>query len=237
MKKTKTEAPFWDHVVELRNRMLWVVAAVVVFSIAGYIIFPYFVQFISGILGEKLYINTIAEGFFTRMDVSLIFGCICALPLFIIQVCLFTFPGLTGHEKKIVLWSIIAAFALFSTGIFFTFQSVLPASLRFFKAEGIFPGNVGMMINYSKFIEFIFKFMLACGLCFEFPVVLIVLLQFNILTTAILVKNLKYVIVVIFILAAVLAPDVISQITLALPMVILYLLTLMAASFFRIGAR
>lgn len=94
-----------------------------------------------------------------------------------------------------------------------------------------------MMINYSKFIEFIFKFMLACGLCFEFPVVLIVLLQFNILTTAILVKNLKYVIVVIFILAAVLAPDVISQITLALPMVILYLLTLMAASFFRIGAR
>lgn len=117
MKKTKTEAPFWDHVVELRNRMLWVVAAVVVFSIAGYIIFPYFVQFISGILGEKLYINTIAEGFFTRMDVSLIFGCICALPLFIIQVCLFTFPGLTGHEKS--CYGRLSPHSLFSRQAYF----------------------------------------------------------------------------------------------------------------------
>jgi sec-independent protein translocase protein TatC len=215
--------------------MLWVAIAVLVFSTGGYIVFPYFVQIISGILGEKLYINTIVEGFFTRMNVSFIFGCICALPIFIIQVCLFVFPGLTANEKRIVLGAIISAFLLFAAGVFFSVKSVLPASIRFFKTEGIFPGNVGMMINYSKFIEFIFKFLLACGLCFEFPVVIIVLLQFHILTIAILLKNLKYVIIVIFIIAAVLAPDVVSQITLAVPMVVLYLLTLAAASFFRIG--
>jgi sec-independent protein translocase protein TatC len=237
MKGKNTEVPFWDHVVELRNRMLWVVSGVLVFSIAGYLIYPYFVQLISGILGEKLYINTIVEGFFTRMNVSLIFGCICALPIFILQVCLFIFPGLTAHEKNIVLGSIIAAFVLFAAGVFFSIQSVLPASLRFLKTEGFFPGSVGLMINYSKFIQFIFKFLLACGFCFEFPVVLIVLLQFNVLTVAALVKNLKYVIIVIFAIAAVLAPDVVSQITLALPMIALYLLTLLTASLFRIGVR
>jgi sec-independent protein translocase protein TatC len=237
MKGKKKEAPFWDHVVELRNRMLWVASAILVFSVAGYLIYPYFVQLISGILGEKLYINTIVEGFFTRMNVSLIFGCICALPIFILETCLFIFPGLTAREKNIVLGSIIAAFVLFAAGVFFSIQSILPVSLRFFKREGFFPGSVGLMINYSKFIQFIFKFLLACGLCFEFPVVMIVLLQFHILTIAVLVKNLKYVIIVIFTIAAFLAPDVISQITLALPMIVLYLLTLLAASLFRIGAR
>jgi len=229
--------PFWDHVVELRNRMLWVVSGILAFAIAGYLIYPYFVQIISGILGEKLYINTIVEGFFTRMNVSLIFGCICALPIFILQACLFIFPGLTAREKNIVLGSIIAAFVLFAAGVFFSIQSVLPASLHFFKTEGFFPGSVGLMINYSKFIQFVFKFLLACGFCFEFPVVLIVLIQFHVLTVATLVKNLKYVIIVIFAIAAVLAPDVVSQITLALPMIVLYLLTLLTASVFRVGVR
>ncbi|MGA2141873.1 MAG: twin-arginine translocase subunit TatC [Brevinematales bacterium] len=234
--KKKPEEPFWDHVVELRNRMLWAASAVLIFSIAGYIVYPYFVQIISGVLGEKLYVNTIVEGFFTRMNVSFVAGFICALPVFILQLCLFIFPGLTAREKNIILGSIITAFALFAFGIIFSIHSVLPASLRFFKNEGFFPGSISLMINYSKFIEFIFKFLLACGLCFEFPVVMIVLLQFRIITITLLVKNLKYVIIVIFVIAAVLAPDVVSQIILALPMIVLYLLTLLAASVFRIGA-
>ncbi len=206
------------------------------FAIIGYIIFPHFIQIVSSILGEKLYINTIVEGFLTRMNVSLIFGCICALPVFIIQICLFIFPGLTAGEKRIVLASIISAFVLFSVGVFFSFQSILPVSVRFFKTEGFFPGNVGLLINYSKFIEFFFKFLLCCGLCFEFPVVLLVLVQLNILTVKMLIKNFKYVVIIIFIIAAVFAPDVISQISLALPMIGLYLLTLAAASIFKIGA-
>ncbi len=227
---------FWEHVYELRNRLLFVLVAVTLFSIAGYIIFPLIIENIYKILGEKLYATSIAEGFSMRLKISVIFGLILALPLLIIQLLLFIFPALNKKEKTIVLSLVISSFILFVLGVIFSFNVVLPASINFLKSREFFPDNINRLISYNNFITFFFQFLLCFGICFEFPIVIILLLKLNLIKMSFLIKKFKYVVVIIFIIAAILTPpDAFSQVMMALPLLALYLACIIIGKIFGLG--
>lgn len=235
MNKEK-EMPFWDHVYEIRNRLLIVIGAILIFSIVSGILYPYIIREIGNIIKEKIHIFTYPEGFVTLINISVLLGIFFSIPVFLFQILLFIFPALKKKEKAYMLAVLLTSYVLFLFGIFFAYKSVLPISINFFKQKVFYPENVGRVISFEKFISFLFQFLMGFGLCFQFPIVLIFLLKINVIKTKALIKNFKYVVAFIFIISAVLTPpDIVSQILLATPMIILYLFCILIGKIFKLG--
>jgi len=235
-KTTSKQMPFWGHIYELRRRLFIIIAALLIFSFAGYYIFPYIVKILIALLKEELYASDITEGFTLRLKFSFILGAILTIPIFLFELILFIIPALKKQEKIILLITTTCAFILFIAGVIFSYKVVMPYSIAFLKSEVFFPENIKRIISYEKFLIFFFQFLLAFGLCFQFPIILIVLLKLGIIKFSFLTKNIKYFIVAIFIIAAILTPpDVQSQIFMAVPLLGLYFLTILIAKIFKIG--
>lgn len=227
---------FWEHVYEIRNRLLVVLVSIVIFSIGCYIIFPFLFEVIYSTIGEELYVTKIAEGFITRLRISVLGGVLLSIPLFLFQVILFVFPALKKKEKIFMLLIMISTFILFLFGIIFAYRSVLPVSIQFLKSKAFFPDNVNRLISYEMFIGFFFQFLIGFGVCFQFPVILIFLMKIGVLKIKTLIKSFKFVLAFIFLFAAIITPpDIMSQILMAIPMTILYLLSILIGKLFGLG--
>jgi len=227
---------FWEHIYEIRNRLLVVLISVIVFTVGTYFVFPYFFKSIHIIIGEELYATGIAEGFLTRLRTSILGGLFFSIPLLIFQIILFIFPALKKNEKIFMLLLMISTFFLFLFGIIFAYKSVLPISIRFLKSKAFFPENVSRLISYEMFIGFFFQFLIGFGVCFQFPVVLIFLMKIGILNVNTLIKNFKFVFAGVFLLSAVITPpDIVSQILLAIPMIFLYAVCILIGKLFKLG--
>ena len=221
---------FWEHVYEIRNRLLVVMAFTVVFAAGSYLFFPYLFSLVHDVLGEELYATDITEGFVTRLRVSVLTGFFLSIPLLLFQIVLFIFPALKKKEKAVMLSLLLTTFILFLAGLAFAWKTVLPVSVRFLKSRAFFPENVSRLISYRTFISFFFQFLIGFGLCFQFPIALLFLLKAGFLSITGLVKGFKYVIAGIFLVAAIITPpDVVSQILLAVPMILLYLASILTA--------
>lgn len=232
----KKEMTFWEHIYELRKRVIIVLISITVFSIVGYITFPYYFNFIYEVIKEELHVFNIQEGFTVRLKLSILIGIFLSIPVFIFQAVLFIFPALKKTEKIFFLSGIICSFTLFIFGVIFAYKSVLPVSILFLKSKSFFPNNVVPEFSYEKFVIFFFQFLIAFGLCFQFPIILLLLLKFGIIKMNILTKNFKYVVIVIFIIAAILTPpDWVSQVCMAIPMLVLYILTIIVGKIFKLG--
>ena len=227
---------FWEHVYEIRNRLLIVLISVLVFSIGCYIVFPLFFHIIHTIIDEQLFATQIAEGFLTRLRISILGGIFFSIPLFLFQVILFIFPALKKQEKIFILLLMLSTFSLFLFGIMFAYKSVLPISMQFLKSEAFFPENVSRLISYEMFIGFFFQFLIGFGLCFQFPVVLIFLMKIGVLQVESLIKNFKFVIAGVFLISAIITPpDIVSQILLSIPMLLLYSICIIIGKIFKLG--
>jgi sec-independent protein translocase protein TatC len=228
---------FWEHVYEIRNRLLIVLICFLFFSVFCYIIFPVLFKAIYTTISEELFVTNIAEGFITRLRVGILGGLFLSIPIFIFQLILFVFPALRKNEKVFMLLLLISTFILFVFGIGFAYKSVLPVAIQFLKSKEFFPENVRRIIPYESFVVFFFQFLIGFGVCFQFPVVLVFLMKIKLLKLKTLIKNFKYVIAIIFIVAAILTPtpDVVSQVLLAIPMLILYALCIFIGVIFRLG--
>ena len=228
--------PFWDHVQELRNRFLYVIISVVLFSIFGYLFYEYFFSAVSSVIQEEMYITRITEGFTTRLRVGFLIGLFLSIPFLFFQLMQFIFPALEKKGKWIILIILICSFSLFTVGILFGYNSVLPISMNFLKSREFFPENVERLISYDKFIVFFFQFLIGFGICFQFPIVLISLMKLELLSLSTLVRTSKYFILAFFTIAAIITPpDIISQLLLTLPMIVLYALCILIGYIFRIG--
>jgi sec-independent protein translocase protein TatC len=210
---------------------------VIVFSIIGYYVFPFFVEALHNIIGEDLYATGITEGFLARFKSAILFGIFGSIPILFSEIVLFIFPALNKKQKITLVIVIFIVFLLFIAGVTLAINAVIPISINFFKSETFFPSNVSRLISYSAFIDFFFQFLFGFGVFFEFPVVLIFLMKIHVVTPKFLVKNVKYFIPAIFLIAAVLTPstDVISQLLLATPIVILYFAAILIGKIFRLG--
>ena len=229
-----SEQSFLSHLIELRERLLKAVAAVLIVLVAlipianrlyGWLALPLIKHLPQG---GTMIATEVASPFLTPIKLAFFVALIIAMPFVLYQLWAFVAPGLYRHEKRLALPILLSAMALFYVGCAFAYFLVLPAVFAFL--TGVAPAGVAVMPDISHYLDFVLVLFLAFGLCFELPVVLIILVTLGVVTPAQLQKSRAYAIVGAFIVAAVLTPpDVLSQLMLAIPMIVLYELGIIAA--------
>ncbi|WHQ47062.1 MAG: twin-arginine translocase subunit TatC [Candidatus Midichloria sp.] len=177
--------------------------------------------------GRKLIFTGLAEGLTTYIKLSLYAGFFLSFPFIIAQVYLFTAPGLYKKEKAIFLSYIISSTLLFVLGTTMVYFLVIPTAWRFFLSFEKFGFNSNLPIlleaRISEYLDLILDLIIGFGLAFQLPIILVILISMEIIKVNHLVEFRRYAIVIIFIVAAILTPpDVFSQIILALPLLLLY---------------
>ncbi len=180
--------------------------------------------------GRDLYAFKITDKFVLKLKAALILGIIFAVPIILWQGWLFITPGLTQKEKKAVIPMLITAFVLFPIGAFFSFF-IMRYAISFLLNFAF--QDITVLINVNDYIYFVLMMMLAFGAVFEMPVIVVILAKVGLISSNVMRKYRKYAIVVMMILAAVFTPpDVFSMIVLALPLLILYEVSIYLAKIF-----
>lgn len=238
-KKVKDEeAPLWSHFLELRMRLMICAVAVAIFSFGAYffrvpllnfLIHPLFVAMQQTTATNRLIYTGVAEGFIISFKVSLLAGFILSLPVIGYQLYRFVMPALFPHERRALMGFVVGAPVLFLIGCTFAYFVVLPLSYVFFldyqTVDTLLP--IQLEAKVSEYISLTLHLLTAFGLAFEMPLVLLLLGKAGIITSQTLIGYRRVMIVVIFIMAAVLTPpDVISQVALAIPLLLLYELSI-----------
>jgi len=229
--------PLTTHLQELRKRLVLSFIAVG----AGFALCYAFSESIFDILsapllkmmptGGSLIFTSVAEAFFTYMKVAFIAGLILASPFVLYQVWAFVAPGLYRNEKKYVIPFVLAGSFFFAIGILFAYYVALPVGFKFLL--GFATDFIKPLPSMKEYLSFSIKFLLAFGLIFEFPVVLVLLARIGVIDAKTLARQRKYAILLIFIFAAILTPpDIISQVILAFPMIGLYELSILLSRIF-----
>ncbi len=220
---------FVSHLVELRERLVKAVAAVLVMTIA-LSIWPGMKELYAWVaapmlkvlpVGTSMIATDVTGTFFIPLKVTLMAGFLISLPVVLYQMWAFVAPGLYTHEKKMALPIIVSSTLLFFVGMAFAYFVVFPSIFGTF--VGFTPAGVNMMPDIDKYWSFALTMFIAFGITFETPVVLAVLTRAGIVTVNQLAEFRGYFIVAAFVIAAVVTPpDVLSQLFLAVPLVILY---------------
>lgn len=218
-------APMMEHLEELRKTVLHSIYALVIATVVVYLAFNDVVAniimepFIS--LGLPLNFMTVTEGFMVYMKIAFLGGVVLSSPVIIWKLLRFILPALYSHEKKIFFAMLISGVILFVGGICFGYFFILRLGLNALLFT--FSGDLVPMISASSYVSFVLRFLIPFGLMFELPMVVYFLTKLGIINPPMLEKNRKYVLLVVLILAALLTPpDIVSQVGLAIPMMILY---------------
>ena len=229
-----SKAPLMDHLIELRRRLLWCIGALLVsFGLAftqSQRIFDFLVQPLATAFGPgaggKLIYTKLYEAFFVDIKVSLFAAFVLAFPVIANQLWAFIAPGLYKREKRAFLPFLIATPVLFTMGASLAYFVVMPTAFKFFLgfqhtgASGLKQEALPAMGDY---LALVMQFIIAFGVAFLLPVLLMLLERAGIVTRQQLIKSRRYAIVGATIVGAILAPpDLWSQIALAVPLVILY---------------
>lgn len=236
-----SKAPLLDHLIELRSRLLKCVIAL----LAGFFLCFYFSDTLFAILvhplkeafgtaGGKLVYTKLYEAFFVQVKVALFGSFFLSFPIIANQLWAFVAPGLYAKEKKALLPFLLATPVLFMAGASLAYFVVMPTAFHFFlQYQGSSSGiQVEALPSANSYLGLVMQFILAFGICFLLPVLLMLLNHAGLVTRTQLVGLRRYMIVVAFIVAAVLTPpDVVSQLLLAVPLVLLYEIALIAMWF------
>jgi sec-independent protein translocase protein TatC len=217
-----------EHLEELRQRIFWVLGALVVGSVIGFVLITRFdvlallirpiQQYLNG--GKLKYLSP-ADPFMVALRLAIAAGVVIALPVALYHLWAFISPILLPSERKTVLSALYLATFLFLAGAALAYFGVLPITLQFFtKFE---PGSLEQNLTIDKFLAYLMKLVLGFGLAFETPVVMLILGVLGIVSSEMLVRVRRFAIVIIFIVGAALTPpDVFSQTLMAVPLLILY---------------
>jgi sec-independent protein translocase protein TatC len=234
----ETRAPLLEHLIELRRRLLWSIAALAVaFGACLYFARPIFAFLVQPLLKagqNKIIYTDVFEAFFVDVKVAFFAAIMVAFPVLATQVWKFVAPGLYKNEKKALLPFLLMTPVLFGAGAAMAYYAAMPIALHFLLG---YQGDVGgvqqeALPGVGNYLSFVTKFMFGFGVAFLTPVLLMLLESAGIVTRAQLVAGRRYAIVIAFVIAAVLTPpDIISQLLLGIPLVLLYELALIAIWF------
>ncbi len=211
----------FDHLQELRRRLIICIAAVLVTSTGCYMFAEELVRMITAPAGKLYYMNP-AEAFFAYLKVALLAGILLALPLIFYHIWAFVMPALAKTRRTTSFLLVISSLILFLAGLVFSYFLVLPAGIKFFM--GFATEDLQSMISIGQYMSLVISFLLPFGFIFELPLFIIVAAQFEIIGSEFLVSKRKMVIVLSFVIGAIVAPspDVFSQAMVAIPLLVFY---------------
>jgi sec-independent protein translocase protein TatC len=226
-----------EHLEELRRRLAWSIGAIFVgFLLCWYWAPPIFVwlsvpitQFLPN--GEKLAFTGLVDPFMLYMKVALLAGIFLASPVVLYQLWLFISPALYRHERRMVIPFIVFTTVFFVGGGYFGYKVAFPMVVHFLLHVG---ENFRQVVTINQYFSMASKVILGLGLVFETPVLILLLARLGIVTHRFLLKYLRYAVLIIFIIAAVITPtpDIPTQCVFAFPMIGLYLLGVLVAWLF-----
>lgn len=220
---TKEKAmSFLDHLEELRWRIFKSLISVVIFAIATYYFSDWMVDKVTAPLHDVgVYFKAPAEAFLVRVKISIFAGAVISVPILFYHIWMFVGPGLFKSEIKVVVPIVFSATVFFLIGGSFCFFYVIPLAINFLL--GFATENMQPMIMIGDYISFAGMMVLAFGIVFELPVASFILGRMGVINHRLMGRGRRYALITILILGAVLTPpDIISQMLLAVPLYLLY---------------
>ena len=225
------------HIADLRKRLTISTITVVVMFFACFTFYEPILEWMMAPVKHALPAGTsmiaveIQETFFTAMKVAFFAGFIISLPVIFWQLWLFLAPGLYDHEKKLVVPFVFFATLMFLLGASFAYYIVVPIGFDFLIAFG--NSVVSVLPSIGKYVGFFTKLLIGFGIAFELPVITFFLAKIGLVNDQMLKDFFRYAVVLIFIISAILTPpDVISQVLMAAPLLILYGVSIYIAKVF-----
>lgn len=233
MEEKKTT--LFEHLEELRRVIIKSLLALFFGMIISYsflretlmsIVFGPIQQFV-----KQLVVIGVTEGFMVQLKLAVIGGIVITSPIILWQILSFILPAFYVHERKVFWFSFFSSLFLFITGALFGYLFAIELGLRILLLD--FTEGLTVMISASKYLSFFTSFLLPFGLVFQMPLAACILSRVGIITPVLLKSKRGYVILAIFLLAAFLSPggDIISQVLFAMPMLLLYEISILLASF------
>jgi len=233
----EAKMPLTAHLEELRWRILWALAAVAVAFCVTYgfatTIFDFLTAPLVKTLGDRVILigTGVAEAFFTKLKVALIAALFAASPVVFYQLWMFIAPGLYENEKKYARPFVFSATIFFILGAAFCYKAVFPLAFVFFIDE-FASISVEPQLRITEYLAFASRMLLAFGIVFELPVLTFFFARIGIVTHQLMIAWARYAIVVTFVLAAILTPpDAMSQVLMAVPLLMLYGISIAVAYF------
>ncbi|UCG50403.1 MAG: twin-arginine translocase subunit TatC [Candidatus Latescibacterota bacterium] len=223
------EMSFLEHLGDLRkliiqSLVLFFVLSIICWFLSGRILD----LLISDLPVDSLYFLSPIEAFMVRMKISFVLGLMMAFPFILFKIWAFVSPGLFAHEKKRVYPMVVSSSALFYVGVFFCYFILIPTVLGFLLSFGT--EFVNPLISVSAYFAFVARLCFAFGVVFQIPIVVLLMSMLGIVTPGMLLRQWRYGVVVVFVGAAVLTPpDVISLLMMALPVLGLYIASILVA--------
>jgi sec-independent protein translocase protein TatC len=240
--------PLLDHLIELRQRLLYSVIALLVVFLVCFFFAEQIFQFLSQPLADVMIANDVAERyqrmiftaltevFFTYVKVSFFAAAFICFPIFLVQFWLFVAPGLYRHEKSALAPFLAATPFLFFLGGSLVYYIIFPFAAEFFIAFQVPATESSLAIELepkvNEYLSLMMQLIFAFGLCFQLPVIMTLLARVGLATSKGMAAKRKYAIVGVFIVAAIFTPpDPVSQLSLAIPIILLYELSIVMARF------
>ena len=239
------QASFIEHLTELRSRLLksivylfifFVISYIFAENIYGFLVEPYADAVKDDNINRRLIYTALHETFITYLKVAFFSAIFVTSPIILTQIWKFVAPGLYTNEKKSLLPYLIATPTLFLLGGMLVYYLVMPLAIKFFlsfeTSAQISNLPIQLEAKVNEYLSLIMRLIFAFGISFQLPVLLTLLARVGFVNSTYLKKRRKYVVVIVFALAAILTPpDPITQIGLGIPLLILYELSILAVKF------
>jgi sec-independent protein translocase protein TatC len=224
--RNKAEMPFLDHLEELRWCIIKSLISVLIITVVCFFFYEYLFEILL-IPGNKLdpplklQAIKVQTPFMILLEIALIMGIVLSIPIIFYQIWKFVSPGLLRYEKTIVPALAASTLLCFSLGALFAYFIIIPNALNFFR--NISAGKIDYNISIDFYLGFILRLIIVFGVVFLLPILSFILTKIGLLTPKFMRKYRRYAIVLAFVLGAILTPpDVITQVFLAVPLIILY---------------
>ena len=224
-----------QHIGDLRKTLIAGLLLFLAGWIAGYLLYPLIIRYLLSPLelikdrlpGDgSLLITSLVEGFFVRIKIGGIAGLILGLPFHVLNLMLFIRPALSPRETRMTIAVVLIGSLLGTSAVIYVYHVLIPVSVSFLTSGLFLPRGTDLFLTFEKNIFYILQFMLGGAIVFQVPVVLFGLLKWEVVTVKACLRASRFVVLAAFLLSAVLTPpDVVSQLFLALPLILLYYVT------------
>jgi sec-independent protein translocase protein TatC len=218
--------PFYTHLVELRRRLLFIFCFLVVGTIVGYYLHDTILTLLTSPLDKPLYYSSPAGGLDFTLKLSFFFGLIASVPVFIYQTLQFIQPAFSRELKNSLVAILFISCLLLLSGMAFAYFVSLPAALYFLDTFN--NSDVFSLISTNEYFSFVSRYVFGFGLLFQLPLALFVVNKIHKISLKTLMRYQKWVVLTAFLVAAILTPtpDVFNQALMAVPLIVLYQLTI-----------